>query len=78
MTIKDAFDFFRGFDAIKWLLAIGFGAAMVYGNILYETQSHAEATYVRKDVQTQIQNQNQASLDRIEKKLDRLFEQKTK
>jgi hypothetical protein len=51
------------FDFVKWIVAIAFGAGMVYGTTKFESQDHAEKTYVKKELFEEFQKSNKESHD---------------
>ena len=70
-------------DVIKWLLMIAFSAGMIYASIKFETQTHSDETYLKKEVFDEVQRSSDANrselikrLDRIEEKIDRLTEKR--
>lgn len=66
------------FELIKWIITVAFGAALIYSTVIYETKDHSDIIYLKKEVFFEIQSTNQRSLERIENKLDKLIEKKSK
>jgi hypothetical protein len=61
-------------DILKYLLGIAFAAGMAYAAINYESKSHADTTFVKKEVYQKDIEYNRMDHDRIIKSQDVILE----
>jgi len=60
------------FDIIKWLVGIAFLAAGIFYAAIFETKSHANDTFVKKEVQEEVNKKRDGQFGSLEKTLERI------
>lgn len=60
------------FEILKWLITLVFIAAGIFYGTIFETKTHADDTFVKKEVQAEVNKNRDRQIDNIMSALGRI------